>query len=140
MDWGLHNPDGTLNYANQLYNWFREEPISTRATQFATGYTAAGRALEGNYLGAIGALRYWPKHRHTRGRYPTRRSRTYIRRQRYTRSRNTKRIRGLRTSKGYSRATSKGEKKRLKRKKNLKTIAYWTANKGKQPYKKPRRY
>ncbi len=78
-----------------LYNQFREQPISTRARQFAVGYTAASRAIEGNYLGAIGALRYWPKTGRTTT-YIRRTSRRQRRRQRYTKSANYKRTRGSR--------------------------------------------
>ncbi len=100
MSWGFNNPDGTQNYATQLYNWFRNEPISTRAKQFAVAYTAGTRAIEGNYLGAIGAIRYWPRGTNTGRRYTRRRSRRYKQRQRYTRSRNSKRTRGFRIYKG----------------------------------------
>ncbi len=101
------------------YSWFREQPISTRAKQFAVGYTAAGRALEGDYLGAIGAIRYWPKNTTRQGiRY---RSKRRLRRQRHSQFVNYKRIRGSRTSKTYY----KSRKSRNYRKRRKKRLPYW---------------
>ncbi len=125
------------SYAHKAYDWFTQQPLSTRARQFAVGYTALDRASGGNYLGAIGALRYWPK-TYTPRTYTRRRSRTYNRQIRYTKSRNYKKIRGLRTSKQYSRRT-KYSAKAYKRRKNLRTIATWKASKSKTPHRRRRR-
>ncbi len=111
--------EGKQHAFTGIYNWFTEQPISTRAKQFAVGYTAAARALEGNFLGAIGAIRYWP--RNTTRRYTSlRRGRRTRQRRRYTKSRITKRIRGYRTSRGYS----KGRKSYARRTRK-KRIPYW---------------
>ncbi len=129
-------PAFKTSYAARAYNWFTEQPLSTRARQFAVGYTALDRASTGNYLGAIGAIRSWPKTYRPRT-YTRRRSRRYNRQTRYTKSRNYKKIRGLRTSKQYSRRT-KYSAKNYRRKRSLRTIALWKANKSKRPRR--RRY
>ncbi len=49
------------SYAGRALQWFRQEPLSSRAQQAVYGYGALHNLSRGNYLTALHYLTNWPK-------------------------------------------------------------------------------